>query len=326
MPNPEAIFLYASAHDDLLEARKLDPTNGDIKKTLNDVENMLSRLPIDVTQESVKDVLKNIKETPQAKPSTKTVPEKKRKPTRGLLHAGFLMVFFAGALGFGLYQLYPVVDGYVGKFVPDQFMGFTALVYIVPLYFVLKKLWQKVCRTRWKKKKAFPRLLEVSVYVAVLFLSAYIIQGHKGQDLLRVPSLFNAVASKEKMRGGPVGESEKVQPGVSPSEPSTRKAPKAGTIRENKEPAGGQVGEAAKVEPKVSAYEPETTKSPKAGTIGEKKKPAELTYYEVRPGDSLSRIGYRHGITVEELCLMNKITPDAVIHPGQKLIVKTAGK
>ena len=86
------------------------------------------------------------------------------------------------------------------------------------------------------------------------------------------------------------------------------------------------MGEAAKVEPKVSAYEPETTKSPKAGTIGEKKKPAELTYYEVRPGDSLSRIGYRHGITVEELCLMNKITPDAVIHPGQKLIVKTAGK
>jgi LysM repeat protein len=101
--------------------------------------------------------------------------------------------------------------------------------------------------------------------------------------------LFNAIASKVKTLGGSEGESARVEPRVSPSEPPTRKASKVTTLREKK-------------------------RAPKP------------TYYEVRPGDSLSRIGYRHGITVKELCLMNKITPDAVIHPGQKLIVKTAGK
>ena len=44
-------------------------------------------------------------------------------------------------------------------------------------------------------------------------------------------------------------------------------------------------------------------------------------YYEVRQGDSLFKIAQKHGITVEELCFLNKITSKTVIRPGQKLIV-----
>ena len=44
-------------------------------------------------------------------------------------------------------------------------------------------------------------------------------------------------------------------------------------------------------------------------------------YHEVRQGDSLFKIAQKHGITVEELCRLNKITSKAVIRPGQKLLV-----
>jgi hypothetical protein len=47
----------------------------------------------------------------------------------------------------------------------------------------------------------------------------------------------------------------------------------------------------------------------------------EEQYHEVRQGDSLFKIAQKHGITVEELCLLNKITSKTVIRPGQKLIV-----
>ena len=45
------------------------------------------------------------------------------------------------------------------------------------------------------------------------------------------------------------------------------------------------------------------------------------TYYEVRQGDTLSRIAQKYGITVEKLCRLNKITPKTVLRPGQKLLV-----
>lgn len=44
-------------------------------------------------------------------------------------------------------------------------------------------------------------------------------------------------------------------------------------------------------------------------------------YHEVRQGDSLFKIAQKHGITVEELCRLNKITPKTVIRPGQKILV-----
>ena len=47
----------------------------------------------------------------------------------------------------------------------------------------------------------------------------------------------------------------------------------------------------------------------------------EEQYHEVRQGDSLFKIAQKHGITVEELCFLNKITAKTVIRPGQTLIV-----
>jgi len=44
-------------------------------------------------------------------------------------------------------------------------------------------------------------------------------------------------------------------------------------------------------------------------------------YHKVRPGDSLYRIAQQYGISVDELCRLNNITPSKVIHPGQKLLV-----
>ena len=44
-------------------------------------------------------------------------------------------------------------------------------------------------------------------------------------------------------------------------------------------------------------------------------------YHEVRQGDSLFKIAQKNGITVEELCFLNKITSKTVIRPGQNLLV-----
>ena len=44
-------------------------------------------------------------------------------------------------------------------------------------------------------------------------------------------------------------------------------------------------------------------------------------YHEVRSGENLYRIALQYGITVDELCRLNNITPDQVIRPGQKLLV-----
>ena len=44
-------------------------------------------------------------------------------------------------------------------------------------------------------------------------------------------------------------------------------------------------------------------------------------YHEVLQGDSLFKIAQKHGITVEELCRLNKLTSKTVIRPGQKLLV-----
>jgi len=44
-------------------------------------------------------------------------------------------------------------------------------------------------------------------------------------------------------------------------------------------------------------------------------------YYEVCPGDSLYSISRKYGVSVDELCRFNHITPDQVIRPGQEIII-----
>ena len=50
-------------------------------------------------------------------------------------------------------------------------------------------------------------------------------------------------------------------------------------------------------------------------------KTAKKRYYTVRPGDTLYRISRTHGLTVKKLRILNKLSDQAVIHPGQELLV-----
>ncbi len=44
-------------------------------------------------------------------------------------------------------------------------------------------------------------------------------------------------------------------------------------------------------------------------------------YHLVQPGQTLYRISRKYGISVEELCRLNNINTNHLIHPGQKLLV-----
>jgi len=72
------------------------------------------------------------------------------------------------------------------------------------------------------------------------------------------------------------------------------------------------------------------TSPKKTGQSVEKKKPEPAkvspkvthpVYHEVRAKETLYQISRRYGITVDELRKLNRLNPEAVIHPGQKLIV-----
>ncbi len=67
---------------------------------------------------------------------------------------------------------------------------------------------------------------------------------------------------------------------------------------------------------------PPAAKTPSPSAIAGK--PSSVTegrYHEVQSGDNLYGISQRYGISLEELCRLNNITPDQVIYPGQKLLV-----
>jgi LysM repeat protein len=60
-------------------------------------------------------------------------------------------------------------------------------------------------------------------------------------------------------------------------------------------------------------------KSPTSTTVS--KKTAKKRFHTVKPGETLYKIGRQYGLTVEKMRRLNKLTDDAVIHPGQKLLV-----
>lgn len=47
----------------------------------------------------------------------------------------------------------------------------------------------------------------------------------------------------------------------------------------------------------------------------------ELRYHQVRAGETLYSIARRYGLKVDELRQLNKLAPNAVLHPGDKLVV-----
>jgi LysM repeat protein len=73
----------------------------------------------------------------------------------------------------------------------------------------------------------------------------------------------------------------------------------------------------ASLETKVKKLEASMSKMTGSQALRTKKR----RYHEVGKGENLSVIAQKYGITVDELCRLNKITPKTVIQPGQKLLV-----
>ena len=48
-------------------------------------------------------------------------------------------------------------------------------------------------------------------------------------------------------------------------------------------------------------------------------------YHEVRSGDTLFGIATKYGITIDEFCRLNKISPRDIIYPGRRLLVASEG-
>ncbi|MEM7304835.1 MAG: peptidoglycan DD-metalloendopeptidase family protein [Pseudomonadota bacterium] len=63
------------------------------------------------------------------------------------------------------------------------------------------------------------------------------------------------------------------------------------------------------------------------GGCASKKEPRHYhhTYYTVVKGDTLHAIGWRHGVSVEELVRWNNLRPPYTIYPGQKLRLNSGG-
>lgn len=61
------------------------------------------------------------------------------------------------------------------------------------------------------------------------------------------------------------------------------------------------------------------SKKPEQAKISQKS--AKPAYHEVKAKETLYQISRRYGITVDDLRKLNRLTPETVIHPGQKLIV-----
>lgn len=57
-------------------------------------------------------------------------------------------------------------------------------------------------------------------------------------------------------------------------------------------------------------------KEPAAG-----KSSSKVRYHQVEPGDTFYSISKKYDLTVEELIRLNKMKPDSVLMPGQKLII-----
>jgi len=78
-----------------------------------------------------------------------------------------------------------------------------------------------------------------------------------------------------------------------------------------------RVAELTKLMEKPTASPP--AKAQKAGTSPQ---PApEARYHQVHAGETVYSIARRYGMTVDELMRLNKLTPEAVLHPGDKLVV-----
>ena len=80
-----------------------------------------------------------------------------------------------------------------------------------------------------------------------------------------------------------------------------------------------------RIEARLDALEAKIARMEESGGLGlhEKKVRSEsgTQYHTVRPGETLSVIAEKYGITVDRLCRLNQLKVDQPIRPGQKLRV-----
>jgi LysM repeat protein len=76
---------------------------------------------------------------------------------------------------------------------------------------------------------------------------------------------------------------------------------------------------AARAQALPAAEKKTAAAAPKKSAAAAPKQSPAAKFYQVQAGDTLYRISRRFGLTVEQLQRYNNITPDAAIHPGQKL-------
>ena len=82
-----------------------------------------------------------------------------------------------------------------------------------------------------------------------------------------------------------------------------------------------------RIEKRLEALEMKITLMEKSMRPGPTEKKRTLTskpgntYHTVRPGDNLSAIASKYGLTVDRLCQLNQLTVDEPIKPDQKLLV-----
>lgn len=62
--------------------------------------------------------------------------------------------------------------------------------------------------------------------------------------------------------------------------------------------------------------------SEKENTVAPPAAPANAKYYSVRSGDTLSKIGAKHGRSIDALCRLNGLTRTSILQIGQKIRVK----
>jgi LysM repeat protein len=74
-----------------------------------------------------------------------------------------------------------------------------------------------------------------------------------------------------------------------------------------------------RLENKIAAFAP-VPKAPKPTSVDTAPQ-TKAKYHQVRRGETLFRISKDYGLSLEQLCRLNQITPDTPIQPGQKLLV-----
>lgn len=78
-----------------------------------------------------------------------------------------------------------------------------------------------------------------------------------------------------------------------------------------------QIADLAKMTERAPAPKAQKTAKPEQAAQA----PSEIRYHQVRAGETLYSIARRYGLKVDELRQLNKLAPNVVIHPGDKLVV-----